>query len=216
MNGITTIFSDLGNVVVFFDNKRAARRLLWGSGAGLSPDRAHELLFGTPYGLAWGYASGRFETGEFRRMVRALLGMPAFVRDDAFDELFSDVFAPNEPVIRLWAKARRLGLRLFALSDVEEIRFRKLERMGVLDAFEGGVYSYREKALKKDGSALFEKALEAAGCRPEKALFVDDLEANVAEARKLGLRAHLYDSRNHKALEKELMLLGVPLLASAP
>jgi putative hydrolase of the HAD superfamily len=60
---------------------------------------------------------------------------------------------------------------------------------------------------KKPSAAFFEKALQELGLRAEQCLFVDDSAVNVAGARKVGLRAELFQFQSIEAGADELRAL---------
>jgi putative hydrolase of the HAD superfamily len=51
-----------------------------------------------------------------------------------------------------------------------------------------------EIGARKPSGAIYRRAIELAGCAPQDALFVDDLEQNVAAARRVGLQGLLHTS----------------------
>jgi HAD superfamily hydrolase (TIGR01509 family) len=67
------------------------------------------------------------------------------------------------------------------------------------------VVSYRVGAMKPD-ALFFEALCDMSGVAPERIVFTDDREDNVAGAARLGITALLY--RGHEQLRRDLRSLG--------
>ena len=90
-----------------------------------------------------------------------------------------------------WCKESGLAVVLVTntLSRGDAEVLRDWQRMGLGDAIDGVVSSH-SVGWRKPHPAMFERALGIAGVRPEEAFMVgDNLEADIAGARRLGLRA---------------------------
>ena len=91
------------------------------------------------------------------------------------------------------AGLRDRGLRLVCLSNWDVSLTDVLERVGLLDLLDGVVTSAGTGARKPD-PAIFERALELAGCTASEALHVGDSTAeDVAGAQAAGIPALLID-----------------------
>jgi HAD superfamily hydrolase (TIGR01509 family) len=190
---ITTILSDLGNVVVHFDNNKmyqAFARL-----SGKMPQEIEQILFGRkPDGsyLVARYSSGQMSTKQFHCCFLHQLGLcGSIAAHQAFLTAFCDVFTPNQPVVDLWRRLRAGGLTLTAVTNVEELRYRWLCRMGIMDLFDHELLSF-EEGLLKPSEEFMVRALDRSGAKAEETIFVDDIDANLAPAAKLGIHTHLY------------------------
>lgn len=216
---ITTILSDLGNVVVFFDNDKTARELA--ALAHNTPEAVKRIFFDRF--AMWNL----FDRGFIRRedMANTILGAIGYARrrglpcDHALDDVrraWKDVFTFNEPVLQLWKQFKEDGLKITAVSNVDALRWEEVYEMVGYDLFHATVLSFEEECIKQEGPRMFERALERSGCEPHEALFIDDREDCLEWADRLGIHTHLYDHHNHKALERKLMLLGVRMLPKQP
>lgn len=114
---------------------------------------------------------------------------------------------PIEGTVALLEQLRSKPVRLLALTNWSAETFPiGRQRFPFLDWFEGVVVSGVEKQIKPD-RAIFELLLRRYGVDPARALFIDDNEANVDGARRVGLQAiHFRDS---EALRRDLAALGV-------
>jgi len=54
---------------------------------------------------------------------------------------------------------------------------------------------------RKPEKEIFLKVLEMTGANPEESLFIDDVEANVIQAKKLGFKTILYSSHEDALIE---------------
>jgi putative hydrolase of the HAD superfamily len=101
-----------------------------------------------------------------------------------------DAFPDAVPALR---ELRERGLRLVAVSNWDCSLPAVLERCGLGELLDGAVSSAVAGARKPD-PAIFEPALELAGCAPEQAVHVGDTAAeDVVGARAAGIRPLLLD-----------------------
>ncbi|MEF9997478.1 MAG: HAD family phosphatase [Lachnospiraceae bacterium] len=82
-----------------------------------------------------------------------------------------------------------LGYRLFYLSNYSEGLYEKSQdRLSFIEAFEGGIFSYREKCIKPDAH-IYQLLMERYKIEPTETIFYDDVMDNVIAAQKLGMHA---------------------------
>jgi FMN phosphatase YigB (HAD superfamily) len=188
---IRAILSDLGNVVVHFDNERTVTALA--ALTGLAPSAVRRAAF-LP-GLCTRYGRGDLDTGQFMRVVMARMNVPKreMPSDVEFGRAFAEVFTPNDDVIARWRLLRAAGITLTAVSNIEPLRADELRRMGIFSLFDHLVLSFEEK-LVKPSAELMVRSLDRTACAAEEALFVDDIEKNLVPAAALGIHTHQYRS----------------------
>lgn len=184
------ILSDIGDVVVSYDNSRTVRALA--PYCSVAPEDIRRILFSKPEGgLAWSYCRGDFDTPTFRRVAMNKIGCVGNCSDEEFDLAFRRIFTPNDDVVELWKRLRGRGAIIVAVSDVEELRHWELQKMGIMDLFDGAVLSYVEKEIKPS-EHMIRRALEIAGAEPEEAVFVDDIAEHLPPAEALGVSTYNY------------------------
>lgn len=84
------------------------------------------------------------------------------------------------------------GYRIFFLSNYSDGLYEKTkEKLSFIEAFDGGIFSYREKCIKPD-KTIYKLLLERYDICPEEALFFDDREDNVAVAKELGIQGIVF------------------------
>jgi FMN phosphatase YigB (HAD superfamily) len=189
------ILSDIGNVLVAFDFKIAAQRC-----AAVCPF-APEQLFTRLDSIKLPYENGDMDDATFVSEAMRLLEF----RGDAalFQQIWCEIFTENEAMDRtLAAWAGRFPMYL--LSNTSGLhKDYLLGTFGIFSHFQSGVYSYSAKCSKPD-AVIFEKTAAELDLDPGQTFYIDDLEANIATARRLGFQTHLYRMDDHAALEREL------------
>jgi FMN phosphatase YigB (HAD superfamily) len=82
--------------------------------------------------------------------------------------------------------------RLAALSNSNELHWKRNQELGLLQEFEFTMASHEIGCCKPD-PAIFRSALEKARLSPDAVMFFDDQPANVAGAMSCGIRAFRVD-----------------------
>ncbi|MCR4656862.1 MAG: HAD family phosphatase [Lachnospiraceae bacterium] len=99
------------------------------------------------------------------------------------------------------------GYRVYALSNFSEKCFNESrEKMEFLKLMDGYIISYREKLIKPD-PAIYNLLLDRYFLKAEECVFMDDTETNVEAAKKVGMHAFVFKSKEQAV--KELLKLGV-------
>ena len=183
--GIDAILFDLGNVLLTLDWERAAGRL--SERAGRS---AGELLAYAQAAPAVRELSvGRISRQEFFQECVRGLGFRGSAGE--FEEMWSDMFHPNEPMLAL-ARSLKGKLPRVLLSNTNAIHMRAIfARFPELGELEGHVLSH-EVGYEKPDPRIYQHALRRHRLRASRTVFVDDLAENVAGAQAVGLRAIQY------------------------
>lgn len=202
---------DFGNVVAHFDYTRACDRL------GRPRGVAGEQLLRTARergldALVRRYESGGMTCEAFSEAACRLVGLD--LGHAEFAASWADIFWPNEPVGRLVAWLDERGYTLVLGSNTNPMHAGHFRRQfaETLGRFDRLVLSYEVGHVKP--APEFYRACAAAAARPAgECVFIDDLEENVAAARRCGLRAIRYESARHASLLDELARLGVEVPA---
>jgi putative hydrolase of the HAD superfamily len=198
---IHTLVFDFGNVIGFFDHARAIAQLA--RHTDLPARTIRERLFTDE--LEEAYESGRISTPELLAHARKLCGFR--VADADIECAFADMFWPNDEVCRL-IPALKARYRLFLLSNTNDMHCRWFRRQfaETLSHFDGLVFSH-EVGLRKPQPGIYEHCQRLMDCRPAQCVFIDDLPANIAAARKCGWNGIVYT--DFGTLRRELAELGV-------
>lgn len=143
--------------------------------------------------------SGEIDSDGFHRALRPLL--PEGTSDAAIDTAFNK-FLTGIPVHRLrqLQQLRRDGYRVYLLSNTNPVMWNdviksEFEKDGLSreDYFDGIVTSFEAKALKPHPE-IFEYACRTLGIDAAETLFLDDSQANLDGAARLGFQTALVRS----------------------
>jgi putative hydrolase of the HAD superfamily len=179
---IRTVISDLGRVVLWFDNNVFLGKLADLSGkpvAGLKEAVHNDLE------LIRRFDGGVVTPESFRARISEIAGVD--IPYGEFYEIYNDIFTPNPPAIDVLARAKAAGYKVLLLSNTDPERFAFIRRrFPEILFFDGYVLSYELKLLKPD-PAIYLAAAELAGSVPAECVFIDDMEENVKGAIEAGL-----------------------------
>lgn len=198
---IKTVIFDLGKVLVPFDFSRGYREL-----EKLCPHAAADI----PKRLATTDVVHRFETGlieprDFVAEISRTLDLR--ITYDQFCEIWSSIFLPPTLVEESMLEGIAARYRMLVLSNTNAIHFDMVRRnYELLRHFDDYVLSYEVKAMKPE-PAIYREAIARAQCRPEECFFTDDIPAYVEAARREGIDAVRFESREQ--LERDLAARGV-------
>ena len=197
---IRGVIFDFGGVIHSFDFGLFFRKL--GSRTGRTYEQMASLIAGSE--LPRRYECGEISSGEFYRGISGLCGLR--VAEEEFVSAFVGIFTPivsTISLIRALSRSYRLGL----LSNTNEWHFeRHIRAVEIFPLFDAVTLSYRARTMKPS-EGIYRDLLEKIDLSPEECVFVDDLEENVAGARRVKIHAIRY--RGHEDLVSSLAELGV-------
>ncbi len=198
---IRSIISDLGKVLILFDNAIFYRKISAYTPHSL-PEIAARVNVYSSVGQA--FDTGRLSPRQF--YAAALKALDADVEYDEFFAMYNDVFTLNPPVVKILGRLKSFH-RMVMLSNTDVERFEFIRKcFPEVLMFDAYVLSYEVGSIKPD-RRIYEVALEKAQAAPQECVFIDDRPENITAARGLGIRTiHLLEQTD---LEKELKDLGV-------
>ncbi len=182
-SNIDLVAFDLGNVLTFVDEMPVAAQIA--ERAGLSPQEAHDLVFGQPKKL-------KFESGQqtFEQHCEWLVdSLDAGFSVAEIKGLYDSVLTPDPamfPVVNEVVTSRRIALVSNTSSTHWELASSFLP---FASEFDPVIVSYQVGAMKPD-RAFYDSLLDRSGVPAESVLFVDDLEKNIAAAANSGMQTH--------------------------
>jgi putative hydrolase of the HAD superfamily len=198
---ISTIISDLGKVVLWFDNTIFYRKMT--ARCAKSVEEIREIVHRS-FEFIELFDRGDLTPWEYYERAVALLA--ARISYDEFVPAYIDVFSRNQPVIDFYKRLKG-RYKLILLSNTDPLRYGFVrERYADILFFDDYVLSYEVRALKP-GPKIYQEALKKAGAPPASCVFIDDMEENVQAAAALGLKAVLY--KPDTDLERELRAYGI-------
>jgi putative hydrolase of the HAD superfamily len=178
---ITHVFFDIGGVLGTnaWDHEQRARATER-FGLDREFESRHQEVVGE-------FESGRLTLADYLETV--IFYCP---RSFSRQEMVSFMFAQSEPFPASLEIARRLagrpGLRLMTLNnESDELNRHRIDAFGLRPLFTAFLSSCW-LGVRKPQPAVFERALAIAQADPERTLFIDDREQNLAPARARGMK----------------------------
>lgn len=129
---------------------------------------------------------GKIAAAEFWRVFSQKTGYP--VHGDLWEEEFHPVI--DHEVLKALA-AIRGKVRVVAGTNTIASHYHVLANTGVFSWFDA-IYASHELGWAKPEPAFYRAILRQEGVRPKEALFIDDTQANVDGAKRLGLHAVIF------------------------
>jgi putative hydrolase of the HAD superfamily len=204
--GIEVVLFDYGQVLSAPPDPEAWARML--AITGLAEEPLHEGYWAFRHAYDRGELTGReYWCALADRTAVAL----SETQVDALLVADVDLWTrPNPPMIAWAGQLQRAVMRTAVLSNVGDAMAAGLTaRLNWLNRFERCVWSYALR-LAKPEPEIFRETLNLLGVLPERVLFVDDKEENVAAARALGIEAIRYT--NDEEFEQEMRERGLGVL----
>ncbi|MCX6578235.1 MAG: HAD-IA family hydrolase [Candidatus Aminicenantes bacterium] len=198
---IDTIISDMGQVVLHFNNRLFFRKMTQYT------NRSEEEIRAVTHAhieIVDLFDKGKIRPEEFYQ--KAKTGLEAEVSYEDFFAAYCDVFAVNPLTLGILKKLKP-KYKLILLSNTDIVRFSYIKRkFPELLIFDGYVLSF-DSGLMKPDPRVYIAALELAGSNPERAVFIDDIQENIDGAERVGIKGLLFTPEID--LEKALRDLGI-------
>ena len=185
---IKNIIFDLGGVILDIDENIVYKEL---EKLGINvSELAHSKEF---IELISKFDTGIYTAPTFRKKAKALLGLEKMT-DQKFDSIWNAMLLdiPRERIEAI--EQVKKHYKIFLMSNTNEIHYdlyvRDLQlRFGYkeFDALFDKSYFSFDIHLEKPDPRFFEMILDHEGLLPEETLFIDDTEANIKVAKKLGI-----------------------------
>jgi putative hydrolase of the HAD superfamily len=187
--GVKNLILDFGNVIAFFDHRRASRQLASLAGGEVTENAVFQAVFCTA--LEADFDCGKISAPEFVQRLRTLFRLAA--PDEAIISAWCDMFWPNEEVVSLLPRLKESAAKLLLASNTNQLHYQWFTmRFAVpLALFDGFILSHRI-GFRKPSLEFFKKCLEAAGAPPDDCVYVDDRPDFVEVARGIGLGGIVY------------------------
>ena len=204
--GVKAFLFDLGNVLVRFDHRSAARKITEGTGA--SAEKLFEMFFESP--LVVEHDTGRISTRQFYEAVSRQVGMK--ISYEKFLQVWNDIFVADDSMNRLVERLLR-EYPCYLISNTNRPHFEYLRGLcPVLDKFNGWILSYEVGHLKPN-PAIYHRALEIARLTPPEMFYVDDRDDLIQAAHAMGFQGHRFGG--FEGLAAELESRGISTAQSA-
>lgn len=196
-NNMALIF-DLGNVILNFDRSRTYRAL----GHLLNKPFTEIKKQIETTDILEHYETGALTDDEFRTQLYMIVGdSERKLPSNILDELWGDIFWPNNEIFEALRHLKHLGVPLILLSNTNNIHFSRVrtDYPEIIGLFDEIILSFEERKYKPDYQ-LFSTAIQKAHglCRSKpEILYVDDNEEYVKAATRLGMNGFVFRSYSH-------------------
>ena len=198
---IDTLIFDLGKVLVRYDFRKLLADLKYDEE---TAQAVAEAMFLSPQ---W-TEGDRGEKTEEEILQSFINNNPAYEQEirQTFEEMGRTISLYS--YTKDWIKyLKKRGYKLYILSNFSKPLYDRCQKeLKFLDLMDGGYMSWQIHCLKPEPE-IFQKLLSDFQIDPSKAVFLDDMMDNVAEARAQGLNAIHFTGR--KQALKQLLEFGV-------
>ncbi len=177
---ISAVCFDLGKVLLHFDWRLMLDRVA--NKSPLPPEKITQLLKNDPQVIA--YEAGGITTAKFFTHLKKLLQYKGTTKE--LRNAFVEIFTPLPEHIAL-AGLLAPHYPLAIISNTNEAHILHAEETySFFSLFQARIYSHEVRAMKPE-PVIYQRALVAlGGIDPLETLFIDDVEANILGAVKLG------------------------------
>ena len=198
---IKTVIFDLGNVLLNYNARKAAKRFAKGCQVPLLKVWIH--FFTSPTEKA--YTRGEISSYAFYRHAKHSLRFP--VDYVTFRNYWNEIFWENPGMEALLKKLKK-RYPLYLISNTNKMHFDHVKKKfpKMLRHFRRTFPSH-EVGKRKPDVKIYKKVLKAIRRKPEEAVFIDDVPKFVKGARKAGMHAIRF--RDKKQLIRDLRKLRV-------
>lgn len=198
---IRFIISDLGKVIIFFDNNIFFEKI-----ANFCPFTKEEIreLTSSHFYLVESFDKGEISPEEFYGQV--IDKLKAKIDYDNFYSIYNDVFSLNPPILKIMKRLKK-NYRMILLSNTDLMRFgfikKKFPEIMIFDEY---ILSF-EVGFIKPHPQIYRETLRRVGAKAKECVFIDDREENIKAAAKLGINGILMEPQTN--LETVLQETGL-------
>lgn len=203
---IKAVIFDLGNVLVDFDHRIAAKRI--SSFTRKNPQEIFDLFFDSQ--LTEMFEEGRISPQDFFVKVNEMLD--ASLRYEDFTPIWNEIFFISEKnrgvheIARVLAKKYKVAV----LSNINVLHFEYLkDKFPVFGSFTHIITSYGVGS-RKPKQQIYQKSIELLKEHPESIFYTDDRPELVESARAMGIRGFVFEGITK--LKNDLKSVGISLI----
>jgi glucose-1-phosphatase len=200
---IKAIIFDLGNVVVSFDHRIAARKIA--PLCAKQEDEIFKFFFDSP--LTGMFEEGKIEPRDFFSEVKKSLGFSLGYEE--FLPIWNEIFFLTETNRAVHGLAKRLGhnYKVALLSNINILHFDYLRvNFPIFEPFHNLLLSFEMK-LKKPDAQIYQRALAVLGVMPEEVFYTDDRPELIESSRQLGIQGFVF--KDFEQLKNDLLSAGI-------
>ena len=186
---LSLVLFDMDDVLCHYDRSARVKRLARLSNR--TSDEVVQAIWGS--GLEAKADAGLIDDAQYLQETGRLLGCE--VSEEEWRLARREAMSPNLDVLAL-AKAVSNQCRIAVLTNNPELVAKHIAYLcpEILELFGADIFASASFKAAKPAEETFLRCLDALGASPAQTLFVDDLETNVAGARRAGLFGHVFTS----------------------
>jgi putative hydrolase of the HAD superfamily len=198
-----SVICDFGNVIAFFDHRRACRAIAALASNNATEDTVHSAIFDAPIHAE--FDCGELSSAEFVECLRAKFCIKQ--PDSDIVSAWCDIFSPNDALTKWLPMLKRSAKRLHLASNTDALHFDWIRQhfRDVTDLFDGFTLSF-EVGVRKPSLAFYQHCVTVMDVSPTECIFVDDRKEFVDVARSIGMVGITYQS--HMDLREAFKELG--------
>ncbi|HII72178.1 TPA: HAD family phosphatase [Candidatus Woesearchaeota archaeon] len=166
--------------------------------------RPHKSITKAYLKSCWEYQKGKLTSEQFWKKVQKELDTK--IRHEELERCHVTARELNRGVVELVKKLKKRYKVVLVTNTYKEYYEHNNRRHGIDRMFDDVILSYKVKGRKPEPK-IYTQALRTAGCKAAETVFIEDKEAHLAPARKMGMKTILY--KNQEDLKKRLKRLGV-------
>ena len=183
-----TIVFDLGGVVFFLDGSSYKGREKMADSLGLDKEKLHKIWFEKKDLLV----TGKMDEEEFLKEIVKISEKPISLEDIKIKIRENNIV--NEEMLSLLRKLKENNLLVALNNEIKEWNEYRISKFKLNDYFES-IISSCDVGVAKPDIKIYEILLDKLKKSPEDVIFIDNREENLIPAEKLGIKTHLFKSK---------------------
>ncbi len=200
---IKAVIFDMGNVLLNYDARKAARQFAKACDVPLWKVWLH--FFTSPTEKA--FTRGEISSTAFYRHAKQALKIPVDYK--TFCHYWNDIFWENKGIEAVLRRLRKKKYPLYVISNTNRLHFNHIKKKFKILRYFKKTFPSHEVGSRKPDREIYRKVLARIQWRPEETVFIDDAREFVDGAKRVGMHAVRY--RNPRQLVKDLRRLGIKI-----
>ena len=195
------IVFDLGNTLIRFDHRIAARKLTRRFKR-LDAQKIYDAFFDSE--ITRDFEKGLITPREFHKRAMKLLGFKLPYHE--FVELWNNIFWEDTHSCDIARKLKK-DYRVFLLSNVNRLHFEFItKKFPIIKIFDEVVASFAIGSMKPE-KKIYDHVVSKARCDRSKILYIDDRQDLITAARRLGIDSIRFEGA--EKLREKMCKIGV-------
>tara|TARA_Y100000310_G_C20464904_1_gene707141 strand:- start:290 stop:895 length:606 start_codon:yes stop_codon:yes gene_type:complete len=155
------------------------------------------------------FIKGKITKDEFWQQMIERLQVQEITNKEEIKDHYFNSYSINQDVLDLAIKLKE-NYQVLLLSNLNEEMGPNIEKKhNIREIFDPVIFSYEVK-LMKPGEEIYKLTLNKINCKPEETVFIDDSQANIDAANKLGIKGIKFTTYENLIKDlKELKLISI-------